>query len=209
MRRTLRRKPASTYHHGDLRRALVDAALELLDEAGLEALSTRALARRLGVSHAAPAHHFADKEALLGAVAREAFQRFTAVLEEAGAEEDPRRRVLGIGRAYVRFAAEHPARFRVMFGRGEAGRGGAIEDSVAEALECYGVLRRAVAALLGVELAHPSVDELSFTAWSLVHGLATLWTDGTARGLYPSREDFDEAVARALDRAIEGLRPEA
>ena len=78
----IRRKRKDEYHHGDLRRALLDGALALIDEDGLGAVSTRALARRLGVSHAAPAHHFKDREALLAEVATEGFGHFTAALEE-------------------------------------------------------------------------------------------------------------------------------
>src|SRR5512145_3325109 len=113
-RRTpLARKPAGRYHHGELRQALLDAAAAVVEREGVEALSLRELARRLGVSHAAPAHHFADRAALLVELARDGYARFgEALAKAAAAEPDPLERLREVGRAYVRFAIEHPGRFR-------------------------------------------------------------------------------------------------
>src|SRR5512138_3056489 len=112
------RKPAGRYHHGELRRALLDAAAAVVERDGVGALSLRDLARRLGVSHAAPAHHFADRTALLVELAADGYARFGAALAEAARRErEPFERLLAVGRAYVRFALDHPGRFRVMFGR--------------------------------------------------------------------------------------------
>ncbi|HSN90738.1 MAG TPA: helix-turn-helix domain-containing protein, partial [Anaeromyxobacteraceae bacterium] len=117
MRRAAR-KPRGRYHHGELRRALLDGALAVIERDGVSALSLRDLARRLGVSHAAPAHHFTDKMALLAEIAREGFERFGAALGAAAeASPDDDTRLVEIGRAYVGFALAHPATFRVMFGR--------------------------------------------------------------------------------------------
>ena len=104
--------PSRPYHHGDLRRALLDAAVASLAETGAAGLNLRALARRAGVSHAAPAHHFGDKTGLLTAVATEGYELLAAALAGAWARTGDFREV---GVAYVRFAVEHPGHFEVMF----------------------------------------------------------------------------------------------
>src|SRR5215218_3535844 len=105
-------KDARPYHHGDLRRALLQAALEAIAEVGPAAVSLRDLARRAGVSHAAPAHHFGDKAGLLTAVATDGFRRLAATLGEA---YEATGSFLEVGVAYVRFAVTHRAHFEVMF----------------------------------------------------------------------------------------------
>jgi len=106
------------YHHGDLRRALLDAALAVLTEADSRALTLREVARRAGVTHAAPYRHFTDKEALLAAVAEEGFHTLSEAMREAmgRAGDDPVERLEALGVGYVRFALAHPAHFEVMFG---------------------------------------------------------------------------------------------
>src|SRR5215213_6595995 len=103
---------ARPYHHGDLRRALLEAAVEAIAEVGPAAISLRDLARRAGVSHAAPAHHFGDKAGLLTAVAADGFRRLAATLGEA---YEATGSFLEVGVAYVRFAVTHRAHFEVMF----------------------------------------------------------------------------------------------
>src|SRR3954465_4115916 len=115
-----KRKPARpTYHHGDLRRELLDASIAVRAERGIEAMSLRDVARQAGVSPAAPYHHFASKDALLDAIAVDGFMQLAHVMiaarEAAGSE--PTARLRAIGEAYVRFALERPAHFHVMFRR--------------------------------------------------------------------------------------------
>src|SRR5271154_5377596 len=111
------RKKAPDYHHGDLERALIAAARGLLEKEGIEALSLRAVARAVGVSPAAPYHHFADKDALLAAVAAQGFRELTAAMKKRMTREtEPTKRFLGTGAGYVAFAAANPALFRLMFG---------------------------------------------------------------------------------------------
>src|SRR4051794_27635084 len=112
------------YHHGDLQRALVDAAVALLAEGGAAAVTLREVARRAGVTHAAPYRHFADKAALLAAVAEEGFRALHDAVARAGAEapDDPLARLAASGQAYLRFAMSHPAHYRVMFGPDVAAR---------------------------------------------------------------------------------------
>ncbi len=187
-------KPPDRYHHGELRRALLDTALAVIEREGVSALSLRELARRLGVSHAAPAHHFPDRTALLVEIAREGYERFAAALAAAGeATRSDGDRLSAIGRAYVAFALAHPATFRVMFGR-EIAELGRPPAALAEASgRAYEVLLRGVeAALADVPPARrPPADHVAFAAWSVVHGAAMLWLDG------PLRCGVPEAEARA------------
>ena len=105
----------STYHHGDLRAALVRAADELIAEGGIETFSLRAAAQRAGVSPAAPAHHFGSTKGLLTEVALLAYARVDRYLEEAGHSEDVVTDVRALGLAFVTFALDHPGHFRLMF----------------------------------------------------------------------------------------------
>jgi AcrR family transcriptional regulator len=150
-----------TYHHGDLRRAVLTAALDVIGSEGPSAVSLRDLARRAGVSHAAPAHHFKDRTGLLTAIAAEGYDLLAHALSEA---PDLRER----GVAYVRFALGHPAHFQVMF-RPDLYRGddpgllAAQERASAE-------LRAGVAGLDSA--GHPRTAGIA--AWSLAHGYANL-----------------------------------
>src|SRR5271155_999285 len=113
----MRAKRKADYHHGNLRRALIDAAVSAIAEHGIDALNLRQLAARAGVTPGAPYHHFANREELLRAIAEEGFERIEAQLiaarDAAGAEAGPRLEALG--RAYITFAVSCPGHFRVMF----------------------------------------------------------------------------------------------
>ena len=110
-------KGKSSYHHGDLREALLQAAESLLEEGDVQNLTPRACARRAGVSHAAPNHHFNDIGELLSEVAARSFNRLTQALDSAMElqEADPDKRFVAVARTYVDFARRHPAQFRLMF----------------------------------------------------------------------------------------------
>ncbi len=180
--------PRRPYHHGALRRALLDAALTALAEEGPAALSLRALARQVGVSHAALAHHFADKAGLLTAVAAEGFALLAADLHAAEQRTGSYREM---GVAYVQFAVTHRAHFAVMF-RPELYH--ADDPAVVTA-------RAATEALLygpaGRLSADPTVNplEAGVAAWALVHGVATLYLNGA---LPPQLGDDPNQIARAL-----------
>jgi AcrR family transcriptional regulator len=106
-----------SYHHGDLRAALLSAAEDELAERGMEAFSLRSVAKRAGVSHAAPAHHFGDAQGLLTALAAEGFRQFLAAqtAREAVAEKDPASQMVAAGLGYVDFAMARPTIFRLMW----------------------------------------------------------------------------------------------
>lgn len=173
----------SDYHHGNLPRALLDAALSVMKEQGVAALSLREVARRAGVSHAAPAHHFKDKTGLLTALAAEGFARFRDALAAGRdqAADHPLARFAATGHAYVRFAIEHPQHFELMFNHELIH----VQDpAVVEAGQAaYGVLLDAVIAAQKEGLA-PSLpaDVVATGAWSFGHGMATLWLGGNLTG---------------------------
>lgn len=200
------RKPAPDkpgYHHGNLKPALVEAARDILAGEGLEALSLRAVARRVGVSQTAPYAHFADKRALLVAVTLDGFESFGARLSsEAANAGSAGERLLALARGYVGFALDNPALFRLMFG---ADAHNLLEDPALQgaALSTYHQLSDAIAARLGAgaeNRAHLRVATLA--AWSLVHGLSLLMLDGlvvAANASEESRSVLIESVARMLD----------
>jgi AcrR family transcriptional regulator len=112
-------EPKSSYHHGDLKEALLSAAEQILTEEGVQGLTLRACARRAGVSHAAPKHHFADVAELLSEVSARGFDRLNAALQSVSEESgtDPSERFVAVARAYVGFARAYPDHFRLMFRR--------------------------------------------------------------------------------------------
>jgi AcrR family transcriptional regulator len=190
------KKPRKTsYHHGNLRSALLDAALELVREEGLSSISLREVARRAGVSHAAPAHHFGDKAGLLTALATQGFELFGAALRDGAAKAaaDPKLRLAWVGWAYVTFAAQHRAYFEVMF-RPELLH---YEDPqlASTAAAAYQEL------LDSVKLYSPNASEAELKlhavrAWSEVHGLATLWLHGNLP---------EQSTPEALDALVRKL----
>ena len=165
-----RKKPATRYHHGVLRAALLSGAWSIVTKGGVEALSLRSLADAVGVSHAAPAHHFPDKNALIDALRAEAWQRFAEVLE--GAESAGLR---SAGRAYVAFASEHPRQMQLMF---RAGSPPTAEVGV-QGGRAWAALSRTVAKELGPKRANDAkeLSAMSMAAWAGVHGFASLLTE--------------------------------
>jgi AcrR family transcriptional regulator len=183
------------YHHGDLRRTLLGAAVDAIAESGPAALSLRDLARRAGVSHAAPAHHFGDKAGLLSALAAQGYDLLADALDTARERTGS---LLEIGVAYVRFAVDHRAHFDVMF-RPDLY---AVDD--AELLAAQGRATAALAAgvaTLPAELAPAGREAFlaGLSAWSIVHGFATLWLSGA---LPPDLGDDPESAARAVIRRL-------
>jgi AcrR family transcriptional regulator len=167
------------YHHGDLRQALLDAAVALLREGGAEALTLRAVARAAGVSQTAPYRHFKDRRALVAGVAQEAFARMGAAIGIAVQRGEPGLPALRRGMAaYIRFAQEHPAEYRVMFGP-ELARRDDLPQLHAAALGVFGLLRDGIARLQqGGAIGEGDPGLMAITAWATLHGLAMLSLDG-------------------------------
>ncbi|WP_326765989.1 TetR/AcrR family transcriptional regulator [Streptomyces sp. NBC_01591] len=175
-----------TYHHGDLRRAVLAAALDVIRTEGPAALSLRDLARRAGVSHAAPAHHFKDRTGLLTAIATEGYGLFADALADA---PDLRER----GVRYVRFAAEHPAHFQVMF---QPDLYRTDDPDLLAAKERASVELRAGVTELPVAGRGDDARLAGVAAWSLAHGFATLLLSGNLAGAVGDRDP--EEVFRGL-----------
>ncbi|GAA4228106.1 TetR/AcrR family transcriptional regulator [Actinomadura meridiana] len=174
-----------SYHHGDLRRAIVAAAVEAITERGPADWSLRELARRAGVSHAAPAHHFGDKAGVLTAVAAEGYTRFADALEAAGDD------LHETGLAYIRFAVGHRAYFEVMFT--PALYRPDDPDLTAARSRADRVLARGVH---GVSPGDPGAERnAGLAAWSIVHGFAHLWLSGA---IADELGDDPVAVARPV-----------
>lgn len=185
------------YHHGDLRAALLTAAEAELAERGIEGFSLRAVAKRAGVSHAAPAHHFGDAQGLLTALAAEGFRRFLAMqhAREAQAAPDPRAQITAAGLGYLDFAISRPALFRLMFGSKRPDTGDPGFLAAAEA--AYHHLVEQVAACGGQGPGDVAA------VWGLAHGLADLIAAGRMmplQALPPRERDaaFGALIARVL-----------
>ena len=202
--------PVATYHHGALREALIEATEALLAERGAEGFSLREVARRAGVSPAAPAHHFGDAAGLLTAVASAGFAGLARALE-AGASRggaDARLALREQGCEYVRFAVRHPGRFRLMFRPGKLHPDAELEQHARAAFEVLaGGVRRAWQ-VDSADAMQPRHWNAVIALWSLVHGYAHLATAGQF-GLFTgpgSLEAFIEATLRpVLDSMLDGL----
>ena len=171
----IKSKDKTRHHHGNLRTALIEAGIELLAEGGLDALSLRKCATRAGVSHAAPAHHFAGVEGLRAAIASEGFDRFRRrMLDCADAgDQTPRGRLFGIARGYLAFAREEPALYDLIFSfRAQSPMSAELACAADPA---YAVLRETCAPFVPPG-SDPVVIETQ--VWSLVHGYAMLILTG-------------------------------
>lgn len=160
----------STYHHGDARNALLRAAGELLEGTGAAGLSLRQLAERAGLSRQAPYNHFADKETLLAELVREGFERLGRGMAEANRRGlEPMTRLARAAESYIAFAQDSPALFRLMFSKELVDLSRHAEAKAASSAS-YAQLT----AIIGRMASPEAVADLSLTAWSLVHGYATL-----------------------------------
>jgi AcrR family transcriptional regulator len=188
------------YHHGDLRRALVEAALELVQREGPRGLTLRAAARLAGVSQAAPYRHFTDKQALLAAVAEEGFRAMTAEMRRATRPhaEEPLLRFRALGLSYVGFARDHPAQFRVMFGPEVADR--SLYPSLSESAgETFRLLVQAIRECQKAgSVREGDPEDLATTAWSTVHGLSALVVDCQLGGEAKRVDDLAQRVTQNL-----------
>jgi AcrR family transcriptional regulator len=183
-KRAARTKSRKTHHHGDLRRALIAATLDIVAVHGVHAVSVREVARRAGVSSGAPYRHFADKASLLAAVAEEGFLWLGDQLQAAAASvSDPNEMLAVLGAAYVGFAEDHPAHFRVMYAPEVSGRD-AYPPLQAAWNRAFGMLRDTMMRNTSAPGASTSMGALlALGPWTMVHGLATLALDGQLRSL--------------------------
>jgi AcrR family transcriptional regulator len=195
------------YHHGDLRRALIETALTMVREEGAWSFTLREVARRAGVSHAAPYNHFEDKSALLAEVAVLGFQALRREMETASQRHarSPREALAGIGAAYVRFGVENPAHYRLMFGPDLADR--ERHPALARAADAaFATLTDTLAVGQSAGVFRPGVvRDQALAAWSLVHGLTTLLIDRRLTFLGMSTEESARHAELACAALVEGI----
>ncbi len=203
------KKEPGRYHHGNLRRELLDAALALVEAAGPGALSLRELARRAGVSHAAPYRHFANRESLIVALAEEGFRGLGAEMSALTAgEADPLGRFHALGVAYVRYAVAHPGHFKVMFSS-ELHAGADIPELAEAGSPTLQALIDSLAAgqAAGVVRAGDP-QKLALPAWSMVHGLSMLLVDRQLAALDAELTEVEQLAHAVIDVVARGLAPD-
>jgi AcrR family transcriptional regulator len=201
--------PERPFHHGDLRRAIVTAALEILSETQNLEFSLRELARRAGVSHNAPYKHFADKRELLAAVSAAGFEALTKrMTREVAGHGHARAQLFAMLRAYIRHGVENPALYRLMFGGYLSSLDNsrpAIERAAAERTKALfasviggGALGRAIP---NIPRNERKIDGAILACWSLVHGLTLLLADG----IVGPRKKSDELGQILVQGMLDGL----
>jgi AcrR family transcriptional regulator len=196
----LARKPQNTYHHGDLRDALVQAALREAEQGGPEAISLKALAKELGVSQPAPYRHFADREALLQAVTAEAFRQFNAILREATDKPSKRSKLSRFAQTALDFGLRRNGIYRLMF----ASRTMACAEKDNE----LHIAAREALALLIESLEAPAVGLLrerhALQVWAALHGVITLAEQGLLTGQVAeiTREELVEGIVQETKMAL-------
>ncbi|MCV7233854.1 TetR/AcrR family transcriptional regulator [Mycobacterium branderi] len=186
-----------SYHHGDLRAALVDAGLELTRAGGPDALTIREATRRVGVSPNAAYRHFADREALLEAVATAILHRMTARMRTSVRRRGPTELLRAVGIGYIKFALDEPGWFAVAFF-------GASQSDETGSAPPYLALTEALDAMVEAGALSPKQrDGAEWPCWSAVHGFAELALHGPLRGA--SRREVDSLARRTVDDIIAGL----
>jgi AcrR family transcriptional regulator len=204
-RRALAERP---YHHGDLRRVLVEAAFELVGEGGVEAVSVREAARRAGVSPGAPFRHFDSRDALLAAVAEEAQRRFRAEIDRGMAEapaDDPLRQFRCLGLAYLRWARRNPTHFEVISGRRffDHDRSAAVSSDNAEVI---GLTERILKeAHARGQLGTSDLKQVLIGGRALVYGFARMAIDGHFARWGVAEAEVDRTAEAVLDLFISGI----
>ncbi len=202
------RQQRATYHHGDLRAALIRAADEIIAEGGIEAFSLRAAAKRAGVSPGAPAHHFGSAKGLLTEVALLAFERLGRAIEEVGHSADVTADIRALSLAFVSFVLDHPGHFRLMFRSDLVNR----EDPRYPEISMKQGMRldRAVAAYRGTSEADLSRFEDAagiFCGMATLYGLASLILEEKAAHFFPNAISSDFAK-KELPKVLEYLYPD-
>ncbi|MEM8501641.1 MAG: TetR/AcrR family transcriptional regulator [Cyanobacteria bacterium P01_D01_bin.1] len=185
------------YHHGDLRQALLSAAITLLQKKDVQSLSLRGVAREAGVSHTAPYRHFEDKAALLGAIAEEGFVEFGNYLQSAvdRTPNQPVESLMAAGVAYIRYALDYPTHFRIMFSHfpSEKSTDSSLHQTSASTFQ---ILVNIILAGQAAQVMRndQKAEFLALGKWSLVHGVAMLLLDG----MLPNQAESQLSLAEAL-----------
>ncbi len=198
-----------SYHHGDLRKTLLETCCAHIASQGTEGLSLRALAREAGVSPTAPYRHFDSRHALLAALATEGFEELAASMR-AVALDDPLQAFFDCALSYIRYAASHPVKYHLMFGD-VIGDFSGHEELTAAAWDCYARLEQVLqVGLDSGDLRPDNLEELCGTVWALVHGMAGLTISAQAKATAKPIEDImqvpplraQQVVASAPEGAV-------
>jgi AcrR family transcriptional regulator len=207
MENHIQRQRTKPYHHGDLRNALIQAGLELLAEGGAQELDLRKVARRAGVSHAAPYRHFADRQALIAAINEEGFHLLAAQIRTTLREvsDEPVEQLFGVALAYVRFAQENPWLMREMFS------GITIERETFDSLHSasksvYRLYSEVIKS--GQEsgkIVEGDPTALAGVLWSVLHGLATLIIENQMRPYADGPEGTERVTRYAIEVLYNGF----
>lgn len=198
-------RKSGSYHHGNLRTALVECGMHILDTQGIEAMSLRAAARLAGVSQTAPRNHFADKRGLLAAIAAEGFvqlKRGRTLSIRTGMTAGERLYVVVFN--YVRFAVDRPALFHLMFGPEISDRT-EYPELDARANDSFDLLRSVIADILKERATAYSVETAVSMVWSGMHGLATLLTESRRMPLYQQGKSPEEQCRDLAEVLLTGL----
>ncbi len=191
--------PAARERPRDLREASAREAQDIVDDSGIEALSLREVARRLGVSHQAPYKHFPTRDHLLAEVVARGYREFAEHLDARSRAVDPASGLEAMGRAYIDFAATHPGRYRLLFGT-------PLPDPadhprmMAEARHAFGLLASGIAALPGARRSRERIDHDAIFIWSALHGLASLTATSAFATVELPRARLDHALEEVLAR---------
>lgn len=192
------------YHHGDLRNALVEAAVQILSEKGVSGLSLREVARRAGVSHAAPYHHFADKDALLSAICDRGYQLLQQEMQKGhelgGIAVD---RLQNAGIAYAYFAVEHPALFRLMYTWERVGE--PSEEWTKSTASMSEAMIQGISEATGCS--PEEALQIHLTLWAAMHGIVMLWLDGQLRWVDRPLKNIAYDITIMLGRIMKWKEP--
>lgn len=200
-------KSRDKYHHGDLRNTLIAVATELLTEGGTHALSLRKIAQKAGVSHNAPYMHFADKEAVLAAIAEVGFRSLSEQVKIAVVESgnDVRQQLIAASRAYVKFAIAHPNHLQVMFCQYEALKYPSLIEASQESLnQLFEIVSKGQETGIFI---NKNPHEITKAIWSLVHGVAAISTAYKETVILPEKNSTEEVVETFINLFIDGLTP--
>ncbi len=202
----------SPYHHGDLRSALLQEANVMLRESGIDGLSLRQLAERVGVSRMAPYHHFRDKHDLLCALATEGFRELDKLIEQATPDSaakapDLQATLARFVRDYLRFAIDNPDRYELMFGRPIWKSANPSAELKETAFACFRHYAERISALLGQQRLPKGSKPLRLAqaSWATLHGLCRLMIDG----IYVNQTDMEEVSHEAVRLMLAVLTPNA
>lgn len=189
----------------ELKEACVRAAHEVIAEHGVEALSLREVARKLGVSHQAPYRHYPTRDHLLAEVMRRCFEQFAAALDGRDRSDDPEADLHALGLAYLKFAASHPLEYRLMFNTPWP-EGADHPDLVRDSTHAFDILRHVLARVHGrLKATKSAIDLDAMFIWSSMHGLASILQSSAMSHLDLSKTVKGKVVEHAMDRVRAAL----